>query len=92
MCIRRTTQPISIREIEAIPESVKRQRFEVGDRVVVPNDLFCIRSRGSGEFWVGLPTVKRCIDDMCFLTTGTGGHVMLPINQRELRGYTPSSN
>ena len=45
-------QPISIREIEAIPESVNSRRFEVGDRVVVPNDLFCIRSKGSGEFWV----------------------------------------
>ena len=83
---------MSIREIEAIPESINRRRFEVGDRVVVPNDLFCIRSRGSGEFWVGPLTVEHRIDDMCFLTTGTGRHVMLPINQRELRGYTPSSN
>ena len=71
---------MSIREIEAIPESVNRRRFEVGNRVVVPNDLFCIQSRGSCEFWVGALTVERRIDDMCFLTTGIGQHVMLPIN------------
>ena len=81
--------PMPMRNIEVVPESVNRNRFPTGSQVLIPNHLLYIRSRQADDLWVGPFFVERCIGDMCFLVTGTGRQILLPINQRDLRGYSP---
>ena len=72
-----------IRNIEVVPESVNRNRFPMGSQVLIPNHLLCIRSGKANDIWVGPFTVERCMGDMCFLVTGNGRQILLPINQMD---------
>ena len=78
-----------MRNIEVVPESVNRNRFPTGSQVLIPNHLLYILSGHANDIWVGPFTVERCIGDMCFLDTGSGRQILLPISQRDLRGYIP---
>ena len=82
--------PMPIRNIDVVLESVNRSRFPTGSQVLIPNHLLHIRSGQANDIWVAPFTVERCIADMCFLATGTGRQVLIPINQRDLRGYIPN--
>ena len=81
--------PMPIHNIEVVPELVNRNRFPTRSQVLIPNHLLYIRSEQTNDIWVGLFTIERCIGDMCFLATGNGRQILLPINQRELRDYIP---
>ena len=78
-----------IRNIEVVPESINRKRFPTESQVLIQNHLLHFRSGQANDIWVGPFTVECCMGDMCFLATGTGRQVLLPINQRDLRGYIP---
>jgi hypothetical protein len=81
--------PMPIRNIGVIPESVNRNRFLTGSQVIIPNHLLHIRSGQANDLWVGPFTVERCIDGMCFLTTGSGRRILYPVHQRDLRDHIP---
>ena len=75
--------------IEVVHESVNRKRFPTGSQVLILNHLPDFRLGQVNDIWVGPFTVERCIGDMCFLDTGSGRQILLPISQRDLRGYIP---
>ena len=78
-----------IQNIEVVPESVNRNKFPVGSQVLVQNHLLDFRSRKANDLWVGPFSVERCVGDICFLVSSTGRQILLPVNQRDLRGYIP---
>ena len=82
--------PMPMHNIEVVPESMNRNRFPMGIRVLIPNHLLHIRSGKASALWVGPFSVELCIGDMFFLVTSTRRQILLPINQRELRDYIPN--
>ena len=82
--------PMPICNIEVVPESVNRNRFPTESQVLIQNHLLHFQSGQANDIWFGPFSVERCVGDICFLVTSTGRQILLPVNQRDLRGYIPN--